>query len=303
MTLKTQKIISTTLIFFAVAFSFAVLTIIVNLNQPTIFLKTAVVVWLYIWLKIALLYDLHFKYHGKSKSLTPHMWMDALKDRFDHLLHWKYYSQALIYLLLPGILFWSTVTLLYVEMGHEKLQYIFAVLSTIALTVNYAYIKEAFLRKQEKLDRDIFIALSVVKVYTSALMFAASISIMRRFCLDPELFVMAIFCIVFLLLYPALWQHKLITIKNILYILGISAVLSLVSYYIYIYWGYNFVTAAIFFAVIYNLFWGIFHYHLDKALTRKTLFEIILVCAILAYMVLSITNFRAQIVDGCVFLR
>lgn len=295
----TQKLISSTLVFVSSAFSFWALVSIINVNQISIFLSTAFVIWLYLWVKIAFLYDLHFKKNRLEHMTVWGRLFDALYERFEHLIQWKYYSQALHYLLLPGFLFWSTVAVFYIELGHIKVQSFIAVLSTVALTVNFYYIKEVFDRKKERVDEDVFIALSVVKVYTSAVVFGAAMALMRRFCLDPLLFALAVFPLTFLLLWQALYQHALAYAKNILVALALSGVMASVGFFIYRFWGYNFFTAAMLFAAIYNLLWGGFHYYLDKALTKKTLFEILLLCFFIGYLVFSVTNFKAQILGSC----
>lgn len=299
MTIKTQKIISASLVFLSSSFSFWALISIVNVNQIAIFLGTAFIIWLYLWVKIAFLFDLHFKTSRLEHMTVWGRFFDALYDRFKHLIQWKYYSQALHYLLLPGLLFWSTVTVFYIELGHLKIQSFIAGLSIVALTVNYYYIKEVFDRKKERVDEDVFIALSVVKVYTSAVVFGAALALMRRFCLDPYLFAFTVFPLTFLLLWQALYQHKLAYIKNMLIALILSAGMGVVGFFVYQFWGYNFFTAAMLFAAIYNLLWGSFHYYLDKALTKRALLEILLLCFFIGYLVFSVTNFKARLLDGC----
>lgn len=312
---KTIKTISALLVFVVTAFAFASLVSIVNINQIPTYLQTAFLLWIFMWIFIAFLYDLHFKNIGAlgrarqkhaglaaSAAKTLKIFASAFYDRFQHLLSWRSYKQALNYLLLPGFIFWASVTIFYLELGHTRIQETFAIISVIALTINFVYIKEVFSRKKERVDEDVFVALSVVKIYAAALSFAAAMGIMRSFCVAPGLFVLAIFSLSFLLMYQALYQHNFVNIRNLFATLALSAILSAVGYYVYIYWNYNYLTAAIFFAAIYNLLWGLYHYHLDQALTRKAFFEILIVCALIAYMVLSVTNFHARILDACTFL-
>jgi hypothetical protein len=316
MTTKIQKIISSLLVLIVTGFAFWSLLGIVNANEPVIYLRTAIWVWLCMWLFIAFLFDLHFKNPGAlgrarlkyaglaaSAKKTLRVCGDAVLDRCEHLLRWKHYKKAVHYLLIPGFIFWASIIIFYVELSHVRIQYIFAGLSVVALTTAFYYIKEVFSRNKERVDSDIFVALSVVKIYTAAISFAATMAIMRSLCLEPKLFVLAIFCISFLLIYHALYQHALVNSKTISTTLIISAAMAVVAYYIYIFWNYNFVTAAIFFTAIYNLFWGAFHYHLDHALTKKIFLEIFLVCMLIIYMVLSNTNLSARILDGCDFMQ
>jgi len=314
MTLKQQKIISAVLIAIVAFGGLEALVYIVNLDQPIIFLKAAFFIWLYLSLKITLLYDLHFKNPGALKRAKARhenivhflhrswrIFSTAFAERFSHIFSKHHWLQFQNYLILPGFLFWATVILLYVEMGNQRLQQILVLLSGSSIVVIFWYLKEAFLRKTEKVDRDIFAALAAMKIYATAVAYAAALAILRRFCLDAWLFTAAVFCLTFLLMYQALFQHKLVEIKNMSWTLLISAFQGTIGYFVYRYWGYNFFTAAVLMAASYNFFWGTFHYHLDKALTRKVFFEILLICAVIALMVFSVTNFKARLLDGCVY--
>ncbi len=293
MTEKTQKIIATTLVFLVTAFSFWALLQIVNADQIGIYLRTAFYFWLFIWVFITFLFDLHFK-DPSLKVLEG-----AFAERFKHLLTWKSYSRAAHYLFIPSFIFWSSAIIFYLELAHYQTQNIVAVISVLALTVDFYYIKEVFSRKKELVDADIFVAASVIKIYSAALVFAAAMGLMRSYCLPASWFFAAIFALSFMHIYLALYQHRLIELKHIIADLLISVLLGLAGYIIYILWNYNYFTAAIFFAAIYNLFWGTYHYHLDRALTKRAFFEILIVCLLIAYMVLSVTNFRGQILGAC----
>lgn len=312
MKLSTQKIIIAALISIVTLGGFEVLIYILNLNQPVIYLQLAFWIFLYLVVKIIFLFDLHFKKRGswqrakqKHKDVVGSfernckmLWLACL-NRFEHLRKWKYFSQWLHFLLIPGFIFWASISLFYVNFGFPKIQQILALLSSAALVLDYWYLKEVFYRQKEIVDKDIFVILSVLKIYTAALLFAASMSSLRFYCLPPLYFSAEIFCYSFLLIYQALYQHRLITGKNIGITLAISLAMAIIGQFVYVFWGYNYFTAAIFLTACYNLFWGIFHYHLDKTLTWKIFWEILIISFIIAGMVLSVTNFRARILDGC----
>ncbi len=314
MNIKHQKIISIILIATVVFGGLAVLINIVNLNQPALFLKSSLVIYIYLTLKITILYDLHFKNPGALKrakkqheSITHWIKRDfkiifsALRNRFHYLgkkRHWQIFQN---YLILPGILYWSTIALLYIQLGKTASQYLLAFLSGTGIVVIYTFLKEALIRKTEKVERDIFAALTAVKTYTIAAAFGSSMALLRMFCVKPEYFTAIIFSLTFLLMYQALFMHKLWKGKNIAWTFFISTFQALAAYFVYIYWGFNFFTAAIFLAAIYNFMWGIFHYHLDGALNKKVFFEILIICALIAFMVFSVTNFRSSLTGGCGF--
>jgi ABC-type enterochelin transport system permease subunit len=84
-----------------------------------------------------------------------------------------------------------------------------------------------------------------------------------------------------------------------LWSLLIALIMGIIGQVVYVYWGYNYFTAAVFLTACYNFFWGVFHYRLDKALTRKAFWEILIVSLIIGSMVISVTNFSARLLDSC----
>lgn len=311
---KTQKAISLILTSLFALGGFEALIYILNLNQPGIYLQTAFWLFLFLIIWMAMLFDLHLKNPGSlARAIKRHEavghWLHrtgrvcatAVSDRLAHLRRWRHINLWLHYLLVPSFIFWGTISLFYINFGFPKIQQIIALLSALALIVGYMFVKEDLYRKKEVMDDDIFVALAMIKIYASAVLFASSLAMLRRFCLPADFFVLETFAYTFLLIYQALFQHKLVTFKNIAISLAIAAILGQAGFFVYLYWGYNYFTGAIFLSVCYNLLWGAFHYHLDRALTWKALAELLVISALIAAMVLSVTNFHARILDGCRF--
>ena len=141
--------------------------------------------------------------------------------------------------------------------------------------------------------------MTVVKIYASATVYAAMLAMVRHYCLEPYFIVLGVFCLTFLLIYQALYQHRLTGAKDLAIALGIALLMACLGFGTLLFWGYNYFTAAIFLTVCYNFFWGIFHYHLDRSLTWVAFWEILVISLMIASLVLSVTNFRARILDGC----
>lgn len=312
MTHKTQKIIATLLIGFAVVAGFEALIYILNLNQAAIYLQVAFWIFLYLMFNIVFLFDLHVKNPGSwQRAKQKHggvasyfyrqakTFFSALWDRFEHLHRWSYIRQWLHFLLLPGFIFWASISLFYVNFNFIRIQQTIAVLSSTALILYYWYLKELFYRRKEIMDSDIFIALTVVKIYTIGLLYGAALSMLRYFCLPPLYFSAEVFGFTFLLLYQSLYQHRRINGYTLACAMLIAVMMAAIGQLVYLHWGYNYFTGAIFMAAAYNLFWGVFHYRLDHVLTRQSFFEIVLISVLIASMLFSVTNFRAKILDGC----
>ncbi len=312
MTNKTQKIIAVSLIAIVVFGGFEALIYILNLNQPVIYLQTALWIFLYLLFNIVFFFDLHFKTPGSwQRAKTKHQNLakglgrfiktvfSAFWDRFEHLRELEYLKRWIYFLLLPGFIFWASVSLFYSNFGFYKNQQIIALFSGVALVVYYSYIKEIFNRKKEVVDSDIFIVLSVIKIYTAGVLFAASMAMLRSYCLQPLYFSAEVFCYTFLLIYQALYQHRKANGATTAQALIISLVMAVIGQLVYVYWGFNYFTAAVFLTACYNFFWGVFHYHLDRALTWRAFLEILIISLIMGGMVISVTNFNARLLDSC----
>ncbi len=138
MTLRQQKLFSAISVAISVFGSLQALAYILNLNQLAIFVHLSFWVYLYLIVKMSLLYDLHFKNPGafaRAKILHENIahWFvrswkigfSAFWDRLSHVRKWEHFRQVQNYLVLPGLIFWSTVSLLYLNFGRIFLQQIF----------------------------------------------------------------------------------------------------------------------------------------------------------------------------------
>jgi hypothetical protein len=313
MTIKTQKLITTISISLVVIGGFEALIYILNLNDPFRFLRVAFYIYIYLALKMALLYDLHFKNTGALKrartrhesirhwlSRTSHIWASAIHDRFQHLMHWKYLRHFFNYLLLPGLVYWGTICLIYLNFGRLALQQTFALLSSAALIVCYWYLKEIFYRKKERVDADIFNTLSVIKLYAAFLLYAGSLGITRHFCLETHHFVIVVFILTFWLMYQAMFQHGFLKGQNLFLALFASFCLAGMAYFVYVYWGLNIYTAGVFLLAWYNFLWGILHHYLEhEKFSWKVFAELFLITILVTAMMFGVTNFKARLLNAC----
>lgn len=309
---NTQRIITSFLIALVTLGGFEVLIYILNLNQPAIFMQVAFWIFIYLVFKIVFLFDLHFKKRGSlERSRFKHqnvvagaeralkIYATALWDRVEHLRKWSYLRKWLHFLVLPTFIYWSAITLIYVNFGFGQIQQIVVLLAAGGLILYYWYLKECFYRQKDVVDSDIFIVLKILRICTAGALFAANMAILRRYCLDPWYFSAEVFCYTFLLIYVALYQGGKITGKNILYILLISLVMGIFGQFVYADWSYNYFTAAVFLTAVYNFYGELFHYHIDKALTRDVFWETFFVTIVVCFMVFSATNFSSRLLDSC----
>jgi len=305
---KKEKIILSVLSAIVILGGFEVLIYILNLNEPRIFIAIAWALYAYLVFKIAFFYDLHFKPlpPGKKSAIREiemvvSEYESVFLMRIKHLWDLKQVGKLFNYLLIPTLIFWSVVISLYVNFGQVRIQQSIALLSGFALISAYWYIREIFSSHLETVNNNIFIRMSVIKIYTAALTFGAIMAIMRSYCLPPWMYAALIFSVTFSLIFQALFQHRLNSPRNLLLNAVISLVQAAAGYFVYTYWGLNYYTGAIVLTILYNLMWGTFHYHLDHALTKKAFLEILIFSLLLAFMIFGSTNFKSKILDGCIY--
>ena len=139
----------------------------------------------------------------------------------------------------------------------------------------------------------------MVKIYAVALFYGAALALLRYYCLSPYYFSVAVFAYTFLIIWQALYLHKRTDAQSMILALLMAFIMGLIAQVIYVVWGYNYFTAAVFMAAIYNLMWANLHYHIDRALTWRAFLEILVISAIICAILFSATNFSARILGGC----
>lgn len=291
MTRRTHKLIATTLLAVTVFGGFEALGTLSNLNQLDLFSAVAWAVYAFLVFDILFFYDLHYR-----DRAVP---LGHLFKRFSHFFEPDQVIQALNYLLLPSFLYWATVGILFLHQGHERIQQGFIWLSSIAMVSLYWHVREILSRKRERVDPELFVAMSVLKILTVGLIYTVGLALLRRYCIEPWLYAAGVFSATLLLVDQALFQHRLLDRKTLAVAVAIAAVQAALAYLAYRYWGLNFYTAGIALTATYNVMWGVFHHRLDGNLTKRVFFEILILSLIVAGMVFSVTNFRAQLIDSC----
>lgn len=300
--MKKQKIISVCLVALVAFLGFEVLIYLGRLNTFSSFMQAAFWLWLYLALNIVVLYDLHFKRLSFSRGHYKQAGLkfgSALVKRIEHFKEPRFLKSWGVYLILPGIIFWSTVATLAVNAGRVRVEQFFSTLSALALAVFFWYVKEIFSRKEETMSFDVYSVLSALKIYAALLLFGSAFSVFRYYCLEGELLAYGVFSCVFLLLFQALYHEKRAKEAYYIGIVLIAFLQALSAYGVYIYWGYDSLTAAVFLTAVYNLLWGLFYHITKKDLNLRLALEIVFVSLFIAGLALSVTNFKAQIIPAC----
>ena len=168
------------------------------------------------------------------------------------------------------------------------------VLGSACMMVAYWYMKEFFSRRLEAHELGIKI-LAFVKIFAAFFIYSAIFGLTIFFDLGVWFAVTAVFATTFLLIYQALFQHKLLSFKIYFQILGISMLTALIAWWVYDFWNHNYLTAALVVLGIYNTFWGILHHSLEKSLTKKVIVEYLFMMALILSILFASHNFGARI--------
>jgi hypothetical protein len=253
---------------------------------------SAVYVFFVVWQKF--IFDLHLKPASSWRKLERTV-VTSMEGRFDYLREGKHWLHFQNYLILPGIIYWSTLVLLYLNPFDQLRKQVWIVLSTLALAAAAWYLKTVFYAHHET-SRHIRQVIFLAKVYASFLVFSASLGVIRFFDYGPALFGLVVFLMSFLLMYQALFQHHYVGFKMLKFLFIAGILLGAVGYMLYALWNVNFYGAALVLTALYNATWGMVHHeYIDKNLTREIVYEYLAVLFVVLVIIFSTTNFSQRI--------
>jgi len=294
-----QKFLSTVIVGIGALLGFLALSFIASIYQVKTYLWVSIYVYIFHIFWLTFLFDLHFKNKGVlANARLNHrglrMFWEAFKDRSEHVFNWHYFSHYQNYLVLPGIIYWSAVMLIFLNPFKEFLKQLIVISATLSMTVAYWYFKEIFSRRMEAEEFGIKI-LSLVKIFAAFLIYSAILGMTWYFGLTPELLILSVFGATFFLLYQALFQHRLLDLVTYLLIIGIGLVIALVSNFVYMRWQINYLTGGLVMSVVYNSLWGMLHHYLDRNLTKKLVFEYVLMTILILSFIFASHDFTPRI--------
>lgn len=256
-------------------------------NQAAAFFKIAFYVYIFLVIWQMFVFDLNLK--KSLPELVKRFWYLAEKQ------HWIHFQN---YLILPAAVYWAMVVVIYLNPFDFRQNQIWAIFSTLALAISFWYLKTVFYAHKENpgLPRDLIFA---AKLYASFLAFAAALGAVRYFDLgrdDGWLFALAAFCVTFVLMYQALFQHHYVGFGQLRYLLLAAAGIGLAGYFLYYLWNVNYFSGALVLAAGYNTIWGIIHHkYLDRDLRREIVYEYLAVLFVILVIVFGTTNFAEKI--------
>jgi hypothetical protein len=295
-----QKLVSVAIVTAATFAGFQALSfVLAKTFQLADFIFLAIVIYLFLLLWLVFLFDLHLK---KKLSLSmlesgegEIMIFKAVRRRFMHLMHWPYLRHYLNYLILPAIIYWSTVTLLALNPFREGLKQAMIGMSVLSLSFAYWYFKESFSKNFELHHLGIKI-LSLFKLLGAFLFFCSMLGFVFYFGKSAKFLFLGIFAGSFLLLYQFLFSHRLFKSPLLAPMTLISLCSAFSALWLYFAWSNNYFTGALVVLGVYNVGWGFLHHHLDGNLNRKLVLEYLLILLFILILLFSSHDFAPRII-------
>lgn len=296
---RKQKVLSTLIVSAGAFFGFEALSYILEIYQLRTFALVGLYVYLFHIFWLTFLFDLHYKKRGILASANVdargfRMLWNALRVRTEHVFTWSYIRHYQNYLILPALLYWAITVLLFLNPFDAVMKQAIIIAGSFCMIVAYWYMKEMFSRRMEAHEWGIKI-LALVKIFTGFFVYSAIFGLTNYFNLGIWFVIPAVLSTTFLLIYQALFQHKLLTFHIHFQVLGISLLTTLAGIWVYNFWNTSYLTGGLVVLGFYNTFWGILHHHLEKNLTRKLIVEYLFMLAVVLSILFASHNFGARI--------
>ena len=279
-----HKLLATAIIGVLTFFGLEVLSYTVGIYQIDNFFTQAFFLYAFLVFWLIFIFDIHIRDRAATEFLV----------RIEHILNIRNFGHLVNSLVLPGLVYWPVVVLMFLNPFSGLIKQILVVTGSISLTFIYWYFTQTFSEKLEAHDLGLKI-LNLVKVYSAFLVFAASLGTAWYFGLGQGPVFQTVFLATFLLLFQALFQHRMINLKTDLWLILASLLIAGFAVLIFDFWNRNYFSGALVVAANYNLIWSLLHHYLEKNLTNKLAWEYILMTAVLISLVAVTQNFSAQI--------
>jgi hypothetical protein len=254
-----------------------------EIYQLESFFRLSLYVYLFLIFLQSFIFDLHLK--------DPSDW----SKRFAYMFQKQHLVHFLNYLVLPFVIYWSTVVLLYLNPFEQTVKQVLIFSSTIAIAAVFWYLKGVFYEHKQTghyTRQPVFLA----KLYASFVAFTAALGISRFHGQDEFFFAILVFGVTFFLLHQAIFQHHYVGHMTIKLLLSASTLLGVAAFFLYLYWGVNYFSGAVVLTSIYNTIWGLIHHkYLDRNLTREIAYEYLAVLFVILVIIFSTTNFAQRI--------
>jgi hypothetical protein len=298
-------VLSTSLVVLAGFESLAFLT---GIFQLRYFLNISVAIYIYMIWSTTVTFDLKLKvpraweksnyYYHHTKQwfvwrIAKMLWR-ALKMRFAYLSRWKNWRNFQYYLILPAILYWAVVVLIFLNPFRGPTKQIIALAGALLLAVEMWFLKFIF-TNQTTTSRQVRSLMFSVMAITAFLVYSALLGLTWYLGLPDHFFIVTAWLLAFLLLYQSFFRESLASFPNLRLVFLGSVIAAVVAYLEIKYWTVNYYSAGLLLAAIIYLFWGLVSNYLHKRLSRQLAWQYLLVFLLAVMYALATTNFHSRI--------
>lgn len=266
----------------------------IALFQISSFFSVSFYVYVFLIVWQTFVFDLHLKQARSWSGWENSVWR-AVKTRFAYLAERHHWLSFQNYLVLPGVIYWSTVILIFLNPFRAALDQVWIAMATIMLASAFWYLKTVFYAHHDA-PKPVRQMIFLVKLYASFAAFTAAFGISRFFGYGGGFLWLIVALMTFLLMYQALFQHHYIGPHILKFLFGSGVLLGALGYGMYFFWPVNYYSGALVLAAIYNTTWAIVHHkYIDENLTKELVYEYLAVLFVLLVIVFSSTNFAQRI--------
>ena len=283
------------------------LSYIAGLYQLSFFIEIALALYLYLFLSVSTFFDLRLKpagsfarssdyYHYSKQPILKwtRIFSRALHMRFRYLGSWQHFRHFQNYLILPSLLYWAVVMLLFLRPFTDFSKQVLAVVGTIFVAGVIWHLKTVFINYRAS-SAFLHEAMFVTAVATAFLLFAGALGIVWYFGLPSYVFVGSVVVFSFLIMYQSLFRESLVNPYDLLLVVLGCLMVGFIAMLVAKYWTVNYYSAGLLLADVIYLYWGLVLHAIRGRLKPLTVFEHVIVFLFILFFVLATTNFQARI--------
>ncbi|OGE83952.1 MAG: hypothetical protein A2846_00160 [Candidatus Doudnabacteria bacterium RIFCSPHIGHO2_01_FULL_49_9] len=289
-----QKIIVVAVVFLVALFGLEAASSALGLFQIEKFFLICLYIYLFLVFWQSFIFDLHLKNSYTWQALEKSFWV-AFKNRFRYMAERHHFLHYQNYLILPAVIYWSAVVLLYLNPFDSALKHVLIGGSAFLLATATWYLKTVFYDHHgaHHTTRQIIF---VVKLLASFLTFAAVFGYSLYFGIGLLTFSITVFGLAFLLFHQAFFQHHYDSYKTVEIFSVCGIVIAWTAALVNVFWNVNYFSGATVITAVYIACWGIVqHKYIDQNLTREIVYEYLSVLFVVLVLLVSMTNFGEKL--------
>jgi len=242
----------------------------------------------------SVVFDLHLR-PTKTLRAWKKTVIHGIRSRFAYLSADNHGVHYYNFLVLPGIIYWSAVVLLFLNPFETGIKQVVILASSAALTIAYWYMKTVFY-EHKNTHRNVRQIIFLTKLFASYASFTAVFGLVRYFGAGAISFAMAVFALTYVLIHQAFYQHHYIRHNTVKLILIGGLVTAEFAAMIFSIWNVNYFSGALAISAVYNAIWGLMqHKFIENNLRRELIYEYFAVLFLILVLVFSTTNFSERI--------